>query len=100
MYAAGGRVADSLATQGEAQMLATWEIIRPLDGAVLARGSTDYRRSGWEVGDYGALVKLLDAGLLDVSNDVITCIARLPAGAAVPVVAAPAPVAMACARGR
>jgi uncharacterized lipoprotein YmbA len=93
-------VADSLATQGEAQMLATWEIIRPGDGAVLARGSTDYRQRGWEVGDYGALVKLLDAGLLGVSNDVITCIARLPTVAAAPVVVAPAPVPMACARGR
>ena len=81
-------------------MLATWEIIRPEDGAVLARGSTDYRQRGWEVGDYGALVKLLDAGLLGVSNDVITCIARLPTVAAPPVVVAPAPVPMACARGR
>jgi len=93
-------VAEERATTGEAQMLATWEIIRPEDGAVLARGSTDYRQRGWEVGDYGALVKLLDAGLLGVSNDVITCIARLPTVAAAPVVVAPAPVPMACARGR
>lgn len=92
-------VADSLATQGEAQMLATWEIIRPLDGAVLARGSTDYRQRGWDVGDYGALVRMLDAGLRDVSNDVITCIARLPSGAPVPPGLVTVPRAIACARG-
>ena len=70
-------VADETATTGEAQMLATWEIIRPDDGAVLARGSTDYRERGWEVGNYAALVKLLNGALQNVSIDVMTCIARL-----------------------
>jgi uncharacterized lipoprotein YmbA len=92
-------VADSLAAKGEAQLLATWEIIRPLDGAVLARGSTDYRQRGWEVGDYGALVKLLDAGLRDVSNDVITCMARLSSVASAGAGLLPVPAAIACARG-
>jgi uncharacterized lipoprotein YmbA len=69
--------ADERATTGEAQMLATWEIIRPDDGAVLARGSTDYRERGWAVGDYAALVKLLDEALRNVSVDVMTCIGRL-----------------------
>jgi hypothetical protein len=66
-------------TQGEAQMLATWEIIRPMDGAVLARGSSDYRQR-WLVGDYAALVTLLDGGLNGVSRDIVACLARLPAG--------------------
>ena len=71
--------ADSLATEGEAQVLATWEIIRPLDDAVLARGSTDYRQPGWEADDYAALVKRLDAALQGIAKDVMACIARLPA---------------------
>lgn len=54
---------DPAAVDGEAVVLATWEIIRQLDGAVLRRGSTDYRQSGWKVGDYAGLVTLLDAGL-------------------------------------
>jgi uncharacterized lipoprotein YmbA len=73
-------VADSLATQGEAQLRATWEIIRPNDGAVLARGSTDYRQPGWQVGDYASLVRMLDDGLSGVARDVVTCVARFPAG--------------------
>ena len=70
-------VAEAQATTGEAQLLATWEIIRPDDGFVLARGSTDYRERGWQVGDYAALVKLLDGALRNVAGDVMTCIARL-----------------------
>ena len=46
-------------------------------GAVLARGSTDYRERGWQVGDYAALVKLLNGALQNVSVDVMTCIGRL-----------------------
>lgn len=91
-------VADSLATVGEAQLRATWEIIRPVDGAVLARGSTDYRERGWQVGDYSALVKLLDAGLQEISNDVVTCIGRLPGVGPVAVGPLPVPGAIACAR--
>ena len=91
-------VADSLAATGEAQLLATWEIIRPSDSAVLARGNTDYRERGWEVGNYGALVILLDAGLRDVANDVITCIARLPAATPSAAGVVPVPNSIACAR--
>jgi hypothetical protein len=45
-------------------VLATWEIIRPLDGAVLARGVTDYRQRGWRVGDYAGLVCYVDQVVL------------------------------------
>lgn len=92
-------VADSLASTGAAQLLATWEVIRPSDGALLARGSTDYRQAGWQVGDYGALVDLLNAGLEGVANDIIACIARLPAvvAAGAGLLVVPGPIA--CARG-
>lgn len=88
-------VADSLASQGEAQLRATWEIIRPDDGAVLARGSTDYRQQGWHVGDYASLVRLLDQGLSGVARDVVNCIARFPPGT--PTAEAGAAVPLACA---
>ena len=55
--------------QAEAHVLATWAIVRPEDGEVLARGTTDYRRSGWIVGDYAGLVALLDEGVHELSAD-------------------------------
>jgi uncharacterized lipoprotein YmbA len=61
---------DVSATVGEAHVQATWEIIRPADGSVFARGSTDYREPGWRAGDYAGLVALLDAGLRMVARDV------------------------------
>lgn len=54
---------------GEAHLLATWEIIRPQDGAVAARGTTDYREGGWRVDDYSSLVALLDTGLGVLADD-------------------------------
>jgi uncharacterized lipoprotein YmbA len=59
------------AVEGEAHMLATWEIMGQ-DGAVLARGTTDYRAPGWKIGDYGGLVALLDAGLDALASDLAT----------------------------
>jgi uncharacterized protein len=55
--------------QGEAHLLATWEIVRPLDGAVLGRGTTEVREGGWSVGDFDGLVRLLDAGLATLAGD-------------------------------
>jgi uncharacterized lipoprotein YmbA len=72
-------VADEAATTGDAQLFVTWEIITPQDNFVLARGKSDYRQGGWQVGDYGALVTLLDDLLNSLSRDVVACIARLPA---------------------
>lgn len=61
----------ALALEGEAHLLATWEIILPEDGSVLARGTTDYRMPGWQVGDYGGLVTLLDTGLDVLAGDLV-----------------------------
>lgn len=71
--------AEPAADEGEARLLATWEIIRQQDGEVLARGTTDYRQGGWRVGDYAGLVALLDAGLLVLSNDLMTSLETLGA---------------------
>lgn len=67
------------ASEGEAHLLAKWEIIRQRDGEVLARGTTDYRKDGWRVGDYAGLAALLDAGLLALSNDLMTSLDKLGA---------------------
>jgi uncharacterized protein len=55
--------------EGEAHLLATWEILRPLDGALVARGTTEVREGGWSVGDFDGLVRLLDAGLEILAED-------------------------------
>jgi uncharacterized lipoprotein YmbA len=68
---------DPVATQGVVHLLAVWEIIRQQDGAVLARGTTDYREPGWTVDDYAGLVTALDRGLADLSGDLIGSIQRL-----------------------
>ena len=56
---------------GEAHLLATWEILDPIDGALRARGGTEVRRPGWTVGDFNGLVDLLDAGLGVLAEDLI-----------------------------
>jgi hypothetical protein len=53
---------DPAALDGEAHLLATWEIFRSGEGAPLARGTTEVR-ADWRVGDFSALVRLLDEGL-------------------------------------
>jgi uncharacterized protein len=62
---------------GAVHVLASWEVLRQLDGAVLAQGTTDYRDSSWTVGDYAALVTRLDTGLLAVARDIHAAIAGL-----------------------
>lgn len=69
--------------EGAAHVRASWEIIRARDGAVLARGATDYREEGWGAGDYDALVALLDAGLAVVARDVAVALEGVVAGAPV-----------------
>jgi len=71
-------VADSAATEGRVHVTAGWDIIRPFDGRVLLRGSTDDRRESWRVGDYTGLVRGLDAALLRVARDISACMARFP----------------------
>jgi uncharacterized lipoprotein YmbA len=70
---------EPAASEGEVHLLATWEIIRQPDGAVLARGTTDYRERGWTVGDYAGLVTLLDAGVRVLSDDLITSLGKIVA---------------------
>lgn len=65
------------AGEGEVALLVNWEIIRQLDGAVLERGTTHYREDGWTVGDYAGLVKLLDAGLHVLTDQLTSTIAAL-----------------------
>jgi len=56
--------------EGEAHLQASWEIIRESDGVIVARGTTDHREAGWTVGDYAALVAMLDRGLVVLARDV------------------------------
>lgn len=65
---------DPAATEGEAHVLASWEIIRQQDEAVLARGVTDYREGGWQMSDYAGLVGRLDAGLVELARDLAACL--------------------------
>jgi uncharacterized lipoprotein YmbA len=67
----------SASSDGEAYMQATWEIIDPQDGVVLARGTTDYRADDWRVGDYDGLVTLLDRGLRELSDDLVAALEKL-----------------------
>jgi uncharacterized protein len=71
-------VAEATATEGGVHVLAGWDIIRPLDGAVLVRGTTDDRAGSWRVGDYAGLVTALDAALSRVAQDISVCLSRFP----------------------
>jgi len=77
-------VAPEEQAAGEARVLAAWEIIRQADGAVLARGTTDYREPGWRVDDYAGLVSLLDGGLSRLSQDLVASLESLIASQATP----------------
>jgi uncharacterized lipoprotein YmbA len=71
-------VIDSAATTGQVHVTAGWDIVRPLTGAVLLRGSTEERGASWRAGDYAGLVAGLDAALARVARDVAACLARFP----------------------
>jgi hypothetical protein len=70
---------DSTVTEGDVRVMASWEIIRSQDGALVARGETDRRETGWKVGDYRSLVARVDKGLTGVASDLATCIVRIAA---------------------
>ena len=75
-----GEQPDGLgATAGGVHLLADWEIVRQDDGAVLAHGTTDYRKGGWRAGDYEGLVALLDEGLVALSDALAAKIGELAA---------------------
>ncbi|HEX9886572.1 MAG TPA: ABC-type transport auxiliary lipoprotein family protein, partial [Longimicrobiales bacterium] len=64
-------------TEGEALVVATWDIAAGADRAVLARGTTEYRAPGWAAGDYEGLVDLLEAGLGVVASDLVARLEQL-----------------------
>lgn len=66
---------DFLNHEAEAHLLVTWEILRALDGAVLAGGTTEVREEGWSLGDFDGLVGLLDAGLEILARDLALALA-------------------------
>jgi hypothetical protein len=68
---------ESTATEGEVHLLATWEIMRQQDGAMLAGGTTDFRERGWRVDDYAGLLTMLDRGLNVLADDLVSCLASL-----------------------
>lgn len=71
-------VADSAATTAGVHVTASWDIIQPLDGTLLVRGTTDYRDGRFPVGDYAAMVAELNLALQRVAVDLAACLARLP----------------------
>jgi uncharacterized lipoprotein YmbA len=73
----GTAAEDPTVTAGEAHVQATWEIIRQADGAVLARGLTSHVQAGWRIGDYAALVTMLDGGLIALAGELTDCLRRL-----------------------
>jgi len=66
--------ADRRRRVGEAHLRANWEVIRALDTAVVASGTTERRQPGWPVEDYPALVGLLDDSLLALADDLVAAI--------------------------
>jgi uncharacterized protein len=64
---------------GEAHLQARWEILRPPDDRLVARGSTDVRSRDWPLEDYADLVSRLDQGLARLSDEIVACIAIVAA---------------------
>lgn len=74
-------VADSAATMASVHVTAAWDLIRPLDGALLVRGTTDYRGGRVAIGDYEAMVAELNVALQRVASDLRGCLEQLQATA-------------------
>jgi len=68
---------EAAATEGEALVQATWEILRGADGGVLTRGTTEYREGGWTLEDYDSLVTLLQEGLSVLADDLLAGLKRV-----------------------
>jgi uncharacterized protein len=75
---------DPEGAMGAVHMEATWEIIRQQDETVLTRGTTDFREDTWRVGDYAALVALLDRGLVVLARDLTVALGGLVAAGPAP----------------
>lgn len=75
---------DSTVMDGVVRVVASWEIIRSRDGALLARGETDRTETGWTLGDYHGLVTRVDKALSGLAGDLVACLARLPSSTLAP----------------
>jgi len=71
--------ADSAAITAGVHVVATWDIIRPVDAVMLVRGTTEYRGGRFPVGDYHALVAELNVALQRVADDLRRCLTRFVA---------------------
>ena len=83
-----GEAADLVATDGAVHVAASWEIVRPIDGVLVARGESDRTENGWKVGDYAGLVTRVDKALTGLANDLAACLGRLASPMAPPDTAA------------
>jgi uncharacterized protein len=68
---------ESVPGSGSSHLRASWEIIRPRDGATVARGTTDVLEPGWTPGDHGGLVRRLDTALATLAGDLAEALARV-----------------------
>jgi uncharacterized protein len=75
---------DAVAPAGAVHVVATWEIIRQQDEVVLRRGTTEFREGGWQVGDYAALVAMMDQGLVVVARDITAALGSVAASGSPP----------------
>jgi len=89
---------DVSATDGEVRVMASWEIVRPATGALIARGETDRTATGWKVGDYADLVTRVHEGLAGLAGDMVACLARLDSVSPAPADTTATPVVMCGAR--
>jgi len=67
---------------GSAHLVATWEILGSAGAVVLARGTTEVLDDGWVVGDFDALVQMLDAGIGTLAGEIAVELERVRATAA------------------
>jgi len=68
--------------RGSAHLIATWEILGSAGAVVLARGTTEVVDDGWVVGDFDALVRMLDAGIGTLAEDIAIALERVRGTAA------------------
>lgn len=66
--------ADPSASEGEAHLRASWEILRRQGSVRVASGTTEVREAGWTVGDFDGLVVLLEAGLATLAQDLVAAL--------------------------
>jgi len=73
---------DAQGGRGAAHLIATWEILGVGGTVVLARGTTEVLDDGWVVDDFDALVRMLDAGIGTLAEDIAFELERVRGAAA------------------